>query len=35
MKALEDYCQKTFVDVLGKTHDKWSDQLDQLKKNDQ
>ena len=32
LKELEDYRQKTFVDVPRKTHDKLSDQLDKLKK---
>jgi hypothetical protein len=32
LKTLEDYPKKTFVDVLRKTHDKLSDQLDKLKK---
>jgi hypothetical protein len=32
LKALGDYRQKTFVDVLRKTHDKLSNQLDKLKK---
>jgi hypothetical protein len=31
LKTLEDYCKKTFVDVLMKTHEKVTEQLDKLK----